>query len=221
MTISETAIEVDAFLEAALLDEDDVLQTLAAASEAAGLVPHAVTPLQAEFLSMLIKMGDVKRVLEIGCLGGYSAVAMARALPSDGYLLTTEIDTRTAKVAEANIAASGYAEKIELRVGPAMNVLLEQVEAKAVFDFIFIDADKVNHRNYLHQALKLSRPGTLIVADNVVRGGALVDETSIENSVLGVRAMFEYARSLEGIQMTALQTVGAKGYDGMALFRVE
>ncbi len=219
--ISSTAIEVDAYLEAALLSDDPVLQAVAEASEAAGLVPHAVTPLQAEFLSMLIKVSGARRVLEIGCLGGYSAVAMARALPADGNVLTTEIDTRTAEVAQANIEASGFAEKIDLRVGPAMEVLLEQVEAKAVFDFIFIDADKVNHRNYLDQALKLSRPGTLIVADNVVRGGALVDEGSRENSVRGVRAMFDFARDLEGVQMTALQTVGAKGYDGMALFRVE
>lgn len=219
--ISSTAIEVDAYLEAALLSDDPVLQAVAEASEAAGLVPHAVTPLQAEFLSMLIKVSGARRVLEIGCLGGYSAVAMARALPADGNVLTTEIDTRTAEVAQANIEASRYAEKIDLRVGPAMEVLLEQVEAKAVFDFIFIDADKVNHRNYLDQALKLSRPGTLIVADNVVRGGALVDEGSRENSVRGVRAMFDFARDLEGVQMTALQTVGAKGYDGMALFRVE
>jgi predicted O-methyltransferase YrrM len=219
--ISSTAIEVDAYLEAALLSDDPVLQAVAEASEAAGLVPHAVTPLQAEFLSMLIKVSGARRVLEIGCLGGYSAVAMARALPADGNVLTTEIDTRTAEVAQANIEASGFAEKIDLRVGPAMEVLLEQVEAKAVFDFIFIDADKVNHRNYLDQALKLSRPGTLIVADNVVRGGALVEKESRENSVRGVRAMFDFARDLEGVQMTALQTVGAKGYDGMALFRVE
>jgi predicted O-methyltransferase YrrM len=219
--ITSTAIEVDAYLEAALLSDAPVLQAVAGASEAAGLVPHAVTPLQAEFLSMLIKVSGARRVLEIGCLGGYSAVAMARALPADGNVLTTEIDTRTAEVAKANIEASGFAEKIDLRVGPAMEVLLEQVEAKAVFDFIFIDADKVNHRNYLDQALKLSRPGTLIVADNVVRGGALVDEGSRENSVRGVRAMFDFARDLEGVQMTALQTVGAKGYDGMALFRVE
>ncbi|MEQ3744968.1 MAG: O-methyltransferase [Henriciella sp.] len=219
--ISSTAFEVDAYLEAALLSDDPVLQAVAEASEAAGLVPHAVTPLQAEFLSMLIKVSGTRRVLEIGCLGGYSAVAMARALPADGNVLTTEIDTRTAEVAQANIEASGFAEKIDLRVGPAMEVLLEQVEAKAVFDFIFIDADKVNHRNYLDQALKLSRPGTLIVADNVVRGGALVDEGSRENSVRGLRAMFDFARDLEGVQMTALQTVGAKGYDGMALFRVE
>lgn len=221
MTVLQTAQAVDAYLEDMLLGDDSVLEVIAAASEAAGLVPHAVTPLQAEFLAMLIKLCGASRVLEIGCLGGYSAVAMARALPDDGYLLTTEIDTRTAQVAQANIEEAGFAERIELRVGPAMEVLLEQVAEKAVFDFIFIDADKVNHRNYLDQALKLSKVGTLIVADNVIREGGVIDEDSRENSIRGVRAMFEYARELEGVQMTALQTLGAKGYDGMALFRVE
>jgi predicted O-methyltransferase YrrM len=221
MSVEDKAVRVDAYLEAALLSENSVLDAVAEASERAGLVPHAVTPLQAEFLAMLIKVSGAKRVLEIGCLGGYSAIAMAQALPDDGYLLTTEIDTRTAEIAQGNIEGSDLAERIELKTGPAMEVLLEQVEAGAVFDFVFIDADKVNHRNYLDQALKLSRPGTLIVADNIVRGGAVVDADSRENSVRGVCAMFDYARELEGVQMTALQTVGAKGYDGMALFRVE
>ena len=220
MDISSTALAVDAYLEDALLREDPVLEEVARASETAGLVPHAVTPLQAEFLAMLIRLSGAKQVLEIGCLGGYSAIAMARALPEDGRVLTTEIDTRTAQVAQANIDQTEYVDKIDLRVGPAMDVLLEQVEAGAVFDLVFIDADKVNHRNYLDQALKLSRPGTLIVADNIVRNGGVIDAGSEENSIRGVRAMFDYARTLEGVEMTALQTVGSKGYDGMALFRV-
>ncbi|MEM8617310.1 MAG: O-methyltransferase [Pseudomonadota bacterium] len=221
MSILSTASAIDTYFENALLRENPVLDQIAEASEKAGLVPHAVSPLQAQFLAMLIRMSGAKRVLEIGCLGGYSAVAMAQALPDGGGVLTTEIDTRTAAVAQANIEEAGYAEMIDLRVGPAVEVLLEQVEAKAVFDLIFIDADKVNHANYFKQALKLSRPGTLIIADNVVRGGAVLDAESRENSVRGVRALFEYAATLEGVQMTALQTVGAKGYDGMALFRVE
>lgn len=221
MSVEDKAVSVDAYLEAALLPPNPVLEDVAAASDAAGLVPHAVTSLQAAFLAMLIKVSGAKRVLEIGCLGGYSAIAMAQALPDDGYLLTTEIDTRTAEVAQGNIEGADVAGRIELRVGPAMDVLLEQVEAGAVFDFVFIDADKVNHRNYLDQALKLSRPGTLILADNIIRGGAVVDADSRENSVRGVRAMFDYARELQGVRMTALQTVGAKGYDGMAIFRVE
>ena len=220
MQLSETMVEMDAYLEVSLLRDDPVLDQIAKRSEAEGLVPHAVTPLQAEFLAMLIRLTGAKRALEIGCLGGYSAVAMARAMSNDGYILTTEIDTRTAGVAQANIDASGFSERIDLRVGPAMEVLQHQVEAGATFDFVFIDADKVNHKNYLEMALKLARPGTVIVADNIVRGGAVLAADSTENSVRGVREMLAFARTLDGVEMTALQTVGAKGYDGMALFRV-
>lgn len=212
---------MDAYLEASLLREDPVLEAIATKSEGAGLVPHAVTPLQAEFLAILIRVSGAKRVLEIGCLGGYSAVAMARALPDDGYLLTTEIDTRTASFAKTHIAEAGFAEKIELRVGPAMAALDTEIDAGAKFDFFFIDADKVNHKNYLEYALKLSKPGSLIVADNIVRGGGVLDETSQDNSIRGIREMLAFAETLDGVEMTALQTVGAKGYDGMALFRVK
>ena len=212
--------EVDAYLGQNLLKSDPVLEKIARESESAGLVPHAVTPLQAAFLALLIKLSGSKTVLEIGCLGGYSAVAMARALPSDGQLVTTEIDTRTAKVAQANIHASGFGDRIDLRVGPAMEVLDAAITAGRVFDFVFIDADKVNHKNYLERALKLTRPGAIIVADNIVRGGAVIDAESQENSVRGVREMIAYASTLSHVDMTALQTVGAKGYDGMAIFRV-
>ena len=212
--------QVDAYLGTHFLRPDPVLEQIAQNSEAEGLVPHAVTPLQAQFLALLIQMIGAKSVLEIGCLGGYSAVAMARALPEGGRLLTTEIDTRTAAVAQANIDASGYADRIDLRVGPALAVLDAEVAAGAIYDFIFIDADKVNHKNYLEQALKLSQTGTVIVADNIVRGGAVLDANSDENSVRGVREMIAYAQTLDGVDMTALQTVGEKGYDGMAIFRV-
>ncbi len=212
---------MDAYLEQNLLVDDPVLSKIARNSESAGLVPHAVTPLQAEFLAFLIRTSGSRRVLEIGCLGGYSAVAMARALPEEGLVLTTEIDTRTAEVARANIDGSGFGDRIDLRVGPAIEVLQELVAQDATFDFIFIDADKVNHRNYLEMALKLSKVGTLIVADNIVRGGAVLEDESQDNSVRGIREMMTYAQTLSGVQMTALQTVGAKGYDGMALFRIE
>lgn len=220
MQLAETFAQMDAFLERSLLRPDPVLQAIAENSAKAGLVPHAVTPLQAEFLAFLIRISGARRVLEIGCLGGYSAVAMARALPDGGSLLTTEIDTRTARVAQANIDQSGFGDRIDLQIGPAMEALERAHAAGAVFDFVFIDADKVNHRNYLEKALQMARPGTLIVADNIVRGGDVLDAQSRENSVLGVRQMFAYAETLDGVEMTALQTVGAKGYDGMALFRV-
>lgn len=211
---------MDQYLEQNLLKNDPILDKIAQNSEAAGLVPHAVTPLQAEFLALLIRISGARTVLEIGCLGGYSAVAMARALPDDGRLITTEIDTRTAAIAQDNITGSGFGDRIDLHVGPAMQVLEEEFAAGRTFDFIFIDADKVNHKNYLERGLKLARPGTIIVADNIVRGGAVLDAESKENSVQGVRAMMAYAATLEEVDKTALQTVGAKGYDGMAIFRV-
>lgn len=213
-------VETDAYLSKNLLRDDPVLEKIAEASRVAGLVPHAVTRLQAEFLAMLIRMSGAESVLEIGCLGGYSAVAMARALPPHGHLLTTEIDTRTAEVAQENISASGYGDRITLKTGPALPVLAAQIEANAVFDFVFIDADKVNHKTYLECALKLSRPGTIIVADNIVRGGAVLDAQSTENSVKGVREFISFAKTLKNVEMTALQMVGEKGHDGMALFRV-
>ncbi|MEL6665748.1 MAG: O-methyltransferase [Pseudomonadota bacterium] len=211
---------VDAYLGENLLKTDKVLDEIARKSEAAGLVPHAVTPLQAEFLAILIKLNGSKRILEIGCLGGYSAVAMARALPEGGQLITTEIDTRTAAIAQQNVDESGFGDRIDLRKGPAMDVLDAEIAGGGRFDFVFIDADKVNHKNYLERALKLTGSGAVIVADNIVRGGAVIDADSQENSVKGVRAMMTYASTLDGIDMTALQTVGAKGYDGMAIFRV-
>lgn len=211
---------VDAYLGENLLKTDQVLDEIARTSEAAGLVPHAVTPLQAAFLAILIKLCGAKRILEIGCLGAYSAVAMARALPEDGTLITTEIDTRTAEIAQRNIDASGFGARIDLRTGPAMEVLDAEIASGGRFDFIFIDADKVNHKTYLERALKLTGSGAVIVADNIVRGGAVIDADSQENSIKGVRAMMAYAATLDGVDMTALQTVGAKGYDGMAIFRV-
>lgn len=217
---TEIYAEVDAYLEQNLLKPDPVLEKIAQDSAAAGLVPHAVTALQAQFLALLIRMNRVESVLEIGCLGGYSAVAMARALPEHGRLITTEIDTRTAEIAQTNIDGSGFGSRIDLRVGPAMTVLDQAIAEGQIFDFVFIDADKVNHRNYLERALQLSRPGTVIVADNIVRGGAVIDAESQENSVRGVRDMFAYAQSLAQVEMTALQTVGEKGYDGLAIFRV-
>ena len=218
--MTDIHVAVDAYLEENLLKTDPVLDEIARDSEAAGLVPHAVTSLQAEFLALLIKLCGAKRVLEIGCLGGYSAVAMARALPEDGQLITTEIDTRTAKIAQQNIDGSGFGDRIDLRVGPAMDVLDTEISQGGSFDFVFIDADKVNHKNYLERALKLTRSGGVIIADNVVRGGAVIEADSQENSIKGVRAMMAYAATLTGVDMTALQTVGAKGYDGMAIFRV-
>lgn len=220
MSATDTFEKMDAYLEQSLLRADPVLEQIARNSEKEGLVPHAVTPLQAEFLAFLIRMIGAKQVLEIGCLGGYAAVAMARALPGDGCVVTTEIDTRTAEVAQANLDASGFGDRVRLHVGPAMETLEAERAAGTVFDFVFIDADKVNHKNYLELALNMVRPGAVIVADNVVRGGAVLNTDGQDNSVRGIRELMAYAQTLTTVDMTALQTVGAKGYDGMALFRV-
>ncbi|MEM6652708.1 MAG: class I SAM-dependent methyltransferase [Pseudomonadota bacterium] len=218
--MSDVYTEIDAYFERNFLRTDEVLEKISASSADSGLVPHAVTRLQAAFLALLLKMIGARRVLEIGCLGGYSAVAMARALPPGGTVLTTEIDARTAQIAQANIEAAGYADRITLEVGPAMATLEREIAKHSVFDFVFIDADKTNHKNYLAGALKLTRPGSLIVADNIVRGGGVLETQSEDNSIKGVREMIAYASTLKTVEMTALQTVGEKGYDGMALFRV-
>ncbi|MEM9378077.1 MAG: class I SAM-dependent methyltransferase [Pseudomonadota bacterium] len=218
--MSDVYTEIDAYFERNFLRTDEVLEKISTSSADSGLVPHAVTRLQAAFLALLLKMIGARRVLEIGCLGGYSAVAMARALPPGGTVLTTEIDARTAQIAQANIEAAGYADRITLEVGPAMATLEREIAKHSVFDFVFIDADKTNHKNYLAGALKLTRPGSLIVADNIVRGGGVLETQSEDNSIKGVREMIAYASTLETVEMTALQTVGEKGYDGMALFRV-
>ena len=146
MQLADTFEQMDAYLERCLLRPDPILDAVAENSDKAGLVPHAVTPLQAEFLAFLIRISGARCVLEIGCLGGYSAIAMARALPEGGRLLTTEIDTRTAQVAQANIDRSGFGHLIDLQVGPAMQALEAAHAAGDIFDFVFIDADKVNHR---------------------------------------------------------------------------
>ncbi|MEM1378912.1 MAG: class I SAM-dependent methyltransferase [Pseudomonadota bacterium] len=218
--MSHVYTEIDAYFERNFLRTDEVLEKISTSSADSGLVPHAVTRLQAAFLALLLKMIGARRVLEIGCLGGYSAVAMARALPPGGTVLTTEIDARTAQIAQANIEAAGYADRITLEVGPAMATLEREIAKHSVFDFVFIDADKMNHKNYLAGALKLTRPGSLIVADNIVRGGGVLETQSEDNSIKGVREMIAYASTLKTVEMTALQTVGEKGYDGMALFRV-
>lgn len=218
---SDIYAQIDAYLAQSVLPADPILDAVAAASDQAGLVPHAVTRLQAAFLAILVKTSGARDILEIGCLGGYSAIAMARALPDDGRLITTEIDTRTASIARDNIARSGYGDKIDLIVGPALPYMDSLIAAQARFDFVFIDADKANHRNYLERALQLTGSGSLIIVDNIVREGSVLQTGSPENSIQGVRALLAAAQQLSGVSMTALQSVGEKGHDGMLILRVE
>jgi predicted O-methyltransferase YrrM len=209
---------VDAFFAGRLAPPDAVLEAVLAANAAAGLPPHDVSPLQGRFLELLARMIRARRVLEIGTLGGYSTIWLARALPAGGRVVTLECDPRHAAVARANFARAGLADRIELLEGPALETLAVLARARAdSFDLVFIDADKPSNPQYLAHALALAHAGSVIVGDNVVRGGAVVDEGSEDPRVQGVRRFAELLAAEPRLLATALQTVGAKGWDGFAL----
>ena len=207
---------VERYFDRHLVGEDAVLQAVQAATESAGLPPISVAPGLGKLLMMLATMLGARRILEIGTLGGYSTVWMARALPQDGKLISLEIEPRNAKVARANLTAAGLAAIVEVRLGPALDTLPLIVD-EGPFDLIFIDADKSNNAAYLRWALKLSRHGTAIVIDNVVRNGAVADSRSRDASVVGARRVTEAIAAEPRLTATALQTVGEKGYDGFIL----
>ena len=207
---------VERYFDGRLVGEDAVLQAVQAATESAGLPPISVAPGLGKLLMMLATMLGARRILEIGTLGGYSTVWMARALPQDGKLISLEIEPRNAKVARANVTAAGLAAIVEVRLGPALDTLPLIVD-EGPFDLIFIDADKSNNAAYLRWALKLSRHGTAIVIDNVVRNGAVADSRSRDASVVGARRVTEAIAAEPRLTATALQTVGEKGYDGFIL----
>ncbi|HEX8642192.1 MAG TPA: O-methyltransferase [Allosphingosinicella sp.] len=205
--------DVDAFIERRLIGDGDGLREVLAANATAGLAAIDVSPAQGKFLHILASMAGARRVLEIGTLGGYSAIWLAGALPADGRIVTIEIDPRTAQVARANFERAGVAAMIDLRVGAALDVL-PQLEGP--FDFVFIDADKANNGHYAEWALKLARPGTVIGCDNVVREGRLLDSSGQDPAVEGTRALFELFGGRD-VSATAIQTVGRKGWDGFAI----
>lgn len=205
---------VDDYLAGELIPDDPVLAQVLATSDAAGLPAIAVAPNQGAFLNLLARFGRAKTILELGTLAGYSTIWLGRALPADGRLLTLEADPAHAEVARENIALAGLSDIVELRVGPALEVLPTLDEK---FDLIFIDADKPNYPEYFQWAVRLSRPGTIIVADNVVREGQVVEADTTSPYVRGVRRMHELIAAEPRVDATALQTVGAKGYDGFAL----
>jgi predicted O-methyltransferase YrrM len=209
---------VDRYLNDRLVPSDAALDAALSANTAAGLPTIDVTPNQGKFLHILALLVDAKRILEIGTLGGYSTIWMARALPADGRLVTLEVDPKHAAVAQSNIAGAGLAQVVEVRLGPAVESLARlEEEGAGPFDLLFIDADKENCGVYLSWALKLSRPGSLIVCDNIVREGGIADEANAEPRVLGIRAFLDMARAEPRLLTTALQTVGTKGYDGFAI----
>jgi predicted O-methyltransferase YrrM len=201
--------EVDAYLAELLVRDEPAVD--------GDLPPAEVSALQGKLLELLARIQGARRILELGTLGGYSTIWLARALPPDGRLVTLEVDAGFAAVARGNVERAGLAHLVEVRVGPALETL---PKLEGPFDLIFLDADKANNAEYLARALELSRPGTLIVADNVVRDGAVTDGASDDPSVLGVRRFFELLAADPRVEATAIQTVGAKGWDGFALVLV-
>lgn len=213
--------KVDDFLTGPLGLDDPVLAAALADSEAAGLPPIQVSPPQGKLLHLLAAAGGARRILEIGTLGGYSTIWLARALPPDGRLVTLELRPRHAEVARANLARAGLADRVEIRVGPATDTLSALVaEAGDPFDLVFVDADKEGYPEYLEWALRLTHPGSLLVFDNVVRGGRVLDPAPDDSASQGVRRLFARLAEEPRVSATVVQTVGDKGYDGLAVAMV-
>ena len=220
MTLSRWTA-VDEYLEAKLVPADPVLAEVLRSSAAAGLPDIQVSPTQGKFLHLLAKTLGARRVLEIGTLGGYSTIWLARALPRDGTVVTLEFDPKHAEVARANIARAGLQDRVELRLGAALETLPKLLaEKQGPFDLFFLDADKANTLAYFEWSLKLSRPGSLIVVDNVVRRGRLIETSSRQPDVRGMRDFLDALASDRRVSATGIQTVGRKGHDGFVLARV-
>jgi predicted O-methyltransferase YrrM len=210
--------DVDAYFGNHLLPADKVLAEALEASRAGGLPEINVAPNQGMLLHILAKAVGAKRILEVGTLGGYSSIWMARALPKDGRLVTLEVEPKHAEVARANFRKAGLADVIELRLGRGIDLLPKLAAEKGTpFDLVFIDADKPSNADYFDWALKLTRPGSIIVVDNVVRNGAVADQSSRDASVKGVHRLVERIAGEKRVTTTAIQTVGDKGYDGFTI----
>ncbi len=200
-----------------LLGADPILDAVLDASRAGGLPEIAVAPNQGALLNILARAVGAKRILEVGTLGGYSTIWLARALPKDGKLITLEVDKKHAEVARKNFERAGLADRIEVRVGKGIDLLPKVAAEKgAPFDLVFIDADKPSNGAYFDWALKLTRPGSLIIVDNVVRGGAVVAD-SLDANAKGVRSLADQLAGEKRVKATVIQTVGVKGYDGLAI----
>lgn len=214
-------VPVDEYLSALFADEDASLDHARRASEVAGLPAIAVSPLYGRLLNLLAKSMGASTVLELGTLGGYSTIWLARALPSDGLLITIEADPRHADVAQANLDHAGVSDRVRIERGTGSDIMPRlHAQGAGPFDLVFLDADKETLADYLGWALDLCRPGGLIIADNVVRGGKVIDETSDDPMVRGVRRFLDRCAAEPRLETTVLQTVGVKGYDGLAISRV-
>ena len=208
-------VDVDRHITDRLVPADPALEAALAASAAAGLPEIQVAPNQGRLLSLLAQIQGARAILEIGTLGGYSTIWLARGLPTDGRLVTLEAVPRHAEVARANLAAAGLAELVEVLVGPALDTLPRlAAEGRGPFDLVFIDADKANNPEYVTWALELARVGTVIVVDNVVRAGAILDAASEDPDVQGTRRLHDLVGAHPRLSATAIQTVGSKGHDG-------
>jgi predicted O-methyltransferase YrrM len=217
----DTFTAVDRFVESTLAGDDEALRGALEAADAAGLPRIQVSAAQGRLLTILARLLDAKTILEFGTLGGYSTILLARGLAPGGRLYTLEYDPHHAEVARASIERAGFGDVVELRVGPALDSLPAlEAEGAGPFDLVFVDADKVNTPAYVAWALEHTRPGGLIVADNVVHGGSLAEEGSDDAAIEAQRRLHEELAEEAGIEATTLQTVGVKGYDGFTIVRV-
>lgn len=220
--MDELFAAVDDYFIEKLVGQDPIFEQILANNKQHQLPPHDVSPSQGKFLYLLTKIKRAKRILEIGTLGGYSTLWFARGLEEDGEIITLEYNEKHAEVAKENLALAGVSDKVTILVGAATDSLEKLVQDQTPdFDLIFIDADKENNSAYLDYALQLATEGTIIIGDNVVRGGAVLDSTSKDGSVQGVRSFVEDLADNSGLSSTALETVGVKGYDGFTISIVE
>jgi predicted O-methyltransferase YrrM len=209
---------VDTYLSSSLVPPDPILDAVLQSHLDAELPPIAVQPTLGKFLNLLARINRAREILEIGTLGGYSSIWLARALPANGHLITLEYDPKHAEVARKNFQRAGLEKIIEIRVGKALDTLPQVAAAHpAPFDLIFIDADKQNNPHYFAWALKLSRPGTIIIIDNVVRDGEVLNASSAAADIQGIRKLLEILGHEPRVQATAVQTVDGKGHDGFAI----
>ncbi|MEW6575651.1 MAG: O-methyltransferase [Pseudomonadota bacterium] len=210
---------VDEYVSSHLLKADAALAEALLNNSENNLPPIDVSPVQGKLLMLLAQLAGARHILEIGTLGGYSTIWLARALPADGKLVTLEVDRKHARVAAENLERAGLVDKVDIKVGPAKDSLAA-MPAGDPFDFVFIDADKQGNIRYVEQAIRLGRSGTTVIVDNVVREGAILDEGNDDPRVIGTRKLFEYVSSHPKLDATAIQTVGSKGWDGFLLARV-